>query len=364
LSGDKVPSSTDAPSRTLAHACSMALRFVCLLALFVVVCPTSAAASSPVAGGVYEGDGLRFMVTDNQRGVYRPARADPLTADPVLSWKASRCTPSSGTWPLALEFDKRGRFDFADRMRVPNGVESLDLRGHFGPAGRRLLGAYRVRIRYAAPVQRSSCDTGWRQLKGVRFTGYAQTIRGTCNVAGSTTLFSNPAGRVFSRTYHSQYLRDDVTFYYGCARAEHKRFLLSSEFSLTHAKPSLVAMEGRFVAYRAVRDDGASGAAWVEVTNLSTGKIVRSWEELPKRPNASGEARQIVVTPTGAIAWTAAVRPSPTAAPTEFDLYKSDSTGLARLDSGADLDPLSLMLDRRTLSWHKGTNVVSTVLAD
>jgi hypothetical protein len=121
-------------------------------------------------------------------------------------------------------------------------------------------------------------------------------------------------------------------------------------------------MAGRFLGYRAVHSERSSGAAWVEVTDLANGKVVRFADEAPARPGGNGVVRQVVVTNAGSVGWSTSLPPAPYV-PSEFDIYKSDSTGLQRLDSGADLDPLSLLLVGQNLTWRKGGEIFSARLS-
>src|SRR4051794_20411533 len=152
---------------------------------------------------------------------------------------------------------------------------------------------------------------------------------------------------------------------YGCSRRVGRNWLLAAPDewgpeSLTHAVAA-----GRYAAYRFQADSAASsGYSSITLVDLRSHFLrqVGPASLGDDYSNFAGKLFKLVVTAGGTAAWTAQAFPTPERQwPYEVrTVHLSDPD--RTLDSGAGLDPRSLRLSARTLTWTKDGSTQSAEL--
>jgi hypothetical protein len=125
-----------------------------------------------------------------------------------------------------------------------------------------------------------------------------------------------------------------------------------------------VVLAGSTVAYEEF--SSRSGAWWVVVRDLSSGRVLRRLRTNTPGPlNTAGALETLVLKSDGAVAWVAQAH-LPTAVPNgprEYEVYAADATGESRLlASGSGIEPASLALAGSTVYWIQGGRPVSASL--
>jgi hypothetical protein len=179
---------------------------------------------------------------------------------------------------------------------------------------------------------------------------------------------------------------------FGCTYAHRRSYRLGVPHSISKSGSGGVEQEGlagSMVAYvenyGGGAESGECGGIRVHVRDLRTGHILvnlPSGVQLkpnPRTPNALdeqcgnagvGEVRAIVVTSSGAVAWTAfdvrreiaLLLAHPKADPPYphySDIYVADKAGERLLAAGTEIDPNSLALAGNTLYWTEGGKPLS-----
>ena len=167
-----------------------------------------------------------------------------------------------------------------------------------------------------------------------------------CAAPNSTTLTRNAVARVYWR----------IGRVVGCHIESGRRTFLGNRFldNFEYYGGGAVALGGVFASI----DEGYSGrggaTADLYLTNLETGAVVRRWKCCFQEGDFG--VRSVVVSPTGAMAWTNSRRARSL---TGMQVRKSDADGEAiLLDADENynaIDPASLRLNGNTLTWtHSG----------
>jgi hypothetical protein len=163
---------------------------------------------------------------------------------------------------------------------------------------------------------------------------------------GARTLLWTPEARVFHRIRPSgDPFVPDTPVAYGCLFARARAVLLDEDFD-PDSDLRLFRLAGPYVAY--ALDGCPMGCGWtVNVVDLRNGK--KHWINIGSEGYAGGPATDLVLAPSGSIAWIVAARPDQVAI--------QDASGRRVLDSGERIT--SLELHGSTLTWVNGGTVRS-----
>ena len=171
---------------------------------------------------------------------------------------------------------------------------------------------------------------------------------------GKSTIFLRTRTAVlFDREKRGQ--EGTFTVAYGCDLREGKRVKLGVDDVDFNESITRWEVAGRYVAFvtNAYEDLGSSVDA-VRVVNLQTGRRRAS-------PAAETTVQRLVVTPTGAVAWSSEVTEGdagePADAPELKTVTKLDADGLDVLDCGVGVAVASLRLRGSEVSWESGGQV-------
>jgi hypothetical protein len=193
------------------------------------------------------------------------------------------------------------------------------------------------------------------------------------HASGGKVTYKTKESHVFEKHDH----------WYGCAARVGRPYLLPGLDTITAGRqfgdgtvPSHITLAGVFVAYERYTIYPAGGAGDTQtdlyVVDLRTGKVVVDEEAaVPSGQQEDREVERIVLKRNGSVGWTSGRslydRPYPQSHRVvevhRFSLAPG-SQGRADLDSGEDVDPLSLALsaDRLTMTWRHGNEQRSAPL--
>ena len=171
----------------------------------------------------------------------------------------------------------------------------------------------------------------------------------SCGPAGAQTLAIDRQARVYQSGGNV----------YGCATASRRSYRLgASARSIREGRAGPVALAGTDVAYGYTVYGVDTVSAQVLVRDLASGKQLRSEPATtaPARVEFVESVDSVVVKADGAVAWIGRSG-SVVSGPTNTEVDRADARGLAKLDSGSNIDVHSLRLHGATLSWrHRGSS--------
>ena len=199
--------------------------------------------------------------------------------------------------------------------------------------------------------------------------------RQRCAASGSKTLEATERARVF----RWQATSPDSYEVYGCLYRRNRRLKL--DFNQTEDDPygpyveiRLITLAGRHVAWVNDWSERPGRRTTVNVVDLRSGRKMHSWTGGGEQfgyytPGWETDHRHVysttdlVVKPSGAVAWIAWTRVGEPYRDYEYTIYKSDATGEGiLLDSGVNLDKDSLALSGSTIYWTKDGRAHSATL--
>jgi len=181
----------------------------------------------------------------------------------------------------------------------------------------------------------------------------ASSVRApNCSLNGGKTMKANRSVRVFKRTRHG------FGRVYGCRRSADRAFELGYAGECQNSDEiDKVEVAGRRAALGIFECSLTDGWWRVDIVNLRDGH--REFTSKPITPAAGDEAtddvlQRIVVTPGGAVAWTAArsVRGVVTAVEVRRRVAATTTQSVV-VDSGGDIDPDSLRKRGDRIIWTK-----------
>jgi hypothetical protein len=240
-----------------------------------------------------------------------------------------------------VRVSRGGRFRFVRR----SGKFTLRVSGRF-----RTKSVLRLVFRYRRSPARGSepCDDSGRRQLTLRRVGRGRSVG--CAGVGKTLAWT-PEARAFHRVRRTgdPYV-PDIPVAYGCLFARARAVRLEEDFD-PDSDLRLFRLAGPYIAY--AQDYCPMGCGWnVQVVDLRTRKkrvIIVGSEGGP-----GGRATDLVLAPSGALAWIVDGSPNQVAA--------QDASGRRVLDSGETIALTSLRLRGSTLTWMNGGTVRSGTL--
>jgi hypothetical protein len=190
----------------------------------------------------------------------------------------------------------------------------------------------------------------------------AQADVGTCPPPGARTLLSDEGARVYSLPSEGPFATPGgkpVRTVYGCLPAAAGPITLGTTLTvpdLPTIDPRTVALSAPWVAYSLTEPGTDSTQADVALRSLATGKLGKrvGAGPYPIGPESFSKVTGIVVDEAGAFAWISTGN-SIILPLRAREVAAVDSDGKRQtLDTAVDIDPHSLVLHGRRLSWTDG----------
>lgn len=313
------------------------------------------------AAGQYRADGLSDVTADlrvsrNGRGVAavtlllscdsRRSRYDVKMVEMKLAFgRASGATiRRNGSFALAGGDGERryrlsGRFLTADYARL----------------------VYRASMPPPRPVDRrrfERCRSG--RASAVLYRNGEPPFSG-CRSQRAATLLLTSTGRVLQQYALTKPRGGFFPHAYGCLFATPKRRVDLGQ-NYDDETVEVPRLAGQLVAYAAGECAIGGCFAQLEIRDLRDGSVVRTLYATPGPPDGPNRVHDLVLTGTGALAWTVS-RGAFVVEP--FDpqqVWALDTQGQRLLDGGSAIDLQSLSLNGSALTWIKGGVVRSATL--
>jgi hypothetical protein len=319
------------------------------LAVAIVVAvlgASNAAAAEPVADARYAG-----VAADNTSWADLRVSSDRPSLEPrqssiELVWASCghperRQVFRLGSRRRPVRVSRAGRFRLVRR----SGESRLWVSGRFRTTGV-LTMVFRYRRSPAAGSEPCS-DSGRGRLR-LRRVRRGRPVG--CAEVGRTLLWT-PEARVFHRIRPSgDPFVPDTPVAYGCLFARARAVLMDEDFD-PDSDLRLFRLAGPYVAY--ALDGCPMGCGWsVNAVDLRNGK--KQWVNIGSEGFAGGPASDLVLAPSGSIAWIVAGSSN--------EVAVRDASGRRVLDSGEAIALSSLELQGSTLTWVNSGAVRSVTL--